>query len=84
MILEDKTCSPVLSFVPILVIIWFYIYIDLLTQDRKDRDRNELFVILTIGPLKENWELDLYFYFTVSIRFFSPQRHHFPAYSFYE
>ena len=84
MILEDKTYSLVLSFVPILVIIWFYIYIDLLTQDRKDRDRTKLFVILTIGPLKENWDSDPYFYFAVSIRFFSPQQCHFPAYSFYE
>ena len=62
MILKDKTYSPVSLFVPILVIIWFYVYIDLLTQDRKDRDRTELFVILAIGPLKENWNLDLYFF----------------------
>ena len=61
MILEDKTYSLVSSFVPILVIIWFYVYIDLLTQDRKDRDRTELFVIITIGPLKDNWDSDLYF-----------------------
>ena len=79
MILENKTYSPVSSFVPILVIIWIYIYIDLLTQDRKERNRTKLFVILTIGPLKENWDLDLYFYFAVSVRFFSPQWHHFPA-----
>ena len=48
-----------MSFAPILVIIWFYIYIDLLIQDRKDKDRTELFVILSLGPLKENWDLDL-------------------------
>ena len=67
-----------MSFVPVLVIIWFCIYIDLLIQDRKDRYRIKLFVILTIRPLKESCNLDLYFYFTVSTKFFSPQSHHFP------
>ena len=70
-----KEASPVLSFAPILINIWFYVLI----QDRKDRDMTELFVNFTNRAFERNLGFGLiYFYFTVSVRFFSPQQLHFP------
>ena len=48
-------------------------------QEKRDRDRTEHFVNFINRAFERNLGFRLiYFYFAVSVRFFSPQQHHFP------